>query len=183
MFAKLVMIAAITIMALSSASLSKDSHSTIKPSKFAEFKKGIYTGMKREELSSRYKIKQSYLGGNTFDIMQPELIDNKAKIIRILFDNNNRAYEIIVNFGEIWDYFHLKDVLIGVYGKPNTRGETIWRNGDNIISYKSQYHQGSVYQILSYKNNKLSSLFDQYKSKQYENDRKNRTKKDVNNWN
>lgn len=156
-------------------------------SKFAEFKKGIYTGMMKHELSLRYEIKQSYLGGNTFDIEQPELIDNRAKLIRVLFDNKNRAYEIIVNFGSIWNYDNLRDVLIGVYGEPNRRGgvlETIWINGDNIIIYKKQSSsQGGIDQIVRYENSKLSSLFDQYLSRKIQNDNKNKTRKDVKNWN
>jgi hypothetical protein len=158
----------------------------VNKSKYSEFKKGIYTGVTKRELSSLYNLKQSYLGGNTYDVIDPKLIDDRAQIIRVLFDHNDIAYEIMVNFGTLWNYYNLMDVLVGVYGQPNRSNsalDRVWEYEDDIIRYKRTYHQGDIYQILEYENKKISNRFKNTNSEKLSEENRTKTKNDIKNWN
>lgn len=147
------------------------------------FKKGIYLGITKKELTSSGAVRLDHLVNSKYAVRNPKEIDANARSIYLFIDRNDRLYEIVVNYGP-WPSFDdgdLGDVIEGVYGTPNTTSSSKreWQDGRYLLEFERSY---SIGQRLTFTHLGLSQDQDRYRTAEIEREQNAKTGRAIKKW-
>lgn len=147
------------------------------------FKKGIYLGITKKELTSSGAVRLDHLVNSKYAVRNPKEIDANARSIYLFIDRNDRLYEIVVDYGP-WPSFDdgdLGDVIEGVYGTPNTTSSSKreWQDGRYLLEFERSH---SVGQRLTFTHLGLSQAQDRYRTAEIEREQNAKTGRAIKKW-
>ena len=147
------------------------------------FKKGIYLGITKKELTSSGAVRLDHLVNSKYPVRNPKEIDANARSIYLFVDRNDRLYEIVVDYGP-WpsvDDDDVGDVIEAVYGTPNktSSSKREWQDGRYLLEFERSY---SIGQRLTFTHLGLSQAQDRYRTAEIEREQNAKTGRAIKKW-